>query len=60
MKNHIVVKCRKCGDCLVIYADKLIEKLQDLSEKPCPTCGEEPYDNWLLGDVIIQEGVDNE
>lgn len=55
MKNHIIVKCRKCGDCLVIYDDKLLEQLQDLSEKECPTCGEEPYDNWILGDVIFNE-----
>ena len=55
MKNHIIFKCRKCDGYLVVETNKLLEDLQAVSEKDCPFCGEEAYQNWILSEVLIME-----
>lgn len=53
--NQVFFKCRKCDGYQIIYADNLLEQLKELSEKPCPYCGEEPWTNWVLAEVVIEE-----
>ena len=62
--HHIVFMCKKCEsrfDLRVLPETpmrELVCKLKAVSDKECPFCGEEPYENWLLLDVIaLPEGV---
>ena len=50
----IKFKCRKCEterttlipDTFTV--ENILTKLSYLERTDCPTCGEEPYDNWLF------------
>ena len=30
-----------------------LEKIKKVTDKCCPRCGEEPYENWMLDDVEL-------
>ena len=57
--SRVVFKCRKCGHILILEVtedytvDKLMHALARISNKDCPNCGEEPYDNWFLETVAF-------
>lgn len=57
--NQIIFQCRKCYGYLVVNTDKPLEDLQDVCEKDCPYCGEEPYQNWILSEVILEGDEDS-
>lgn len=47
--TDIIFKCRKCNHHLFI--DNCVisgESLAKLSNKDCPNCGEEGFENWIL------------
>lgn len=45
----VVFSCRKCGHLMYVPEDVLdVQLLNRLSEKNCPKCGEEGYENWIL------------
>lgn len=49
MNRFVVFACRKCGHNL--YAENtedIFEKIGRVSNFDCPTCGEEPYENWVF------------
>ena len=56
MKNlyRIIVKCHKCETERQIMipenftVEDTLTKLSHLEHTDCPTCGEEPYDNWYF------------
>lgn len=56
MKNlySVIVKCRKCETQRQIMipdtfsVEDTMKKLSHLKRTDCPTCGEEPYDNWYF------------
>lgn len=64
MMSRVVVQCRKCESVFAIPfavtedAVNLAERLKGLLDKDCPECGEEPYQNWMLYDVLY--GKENE
>ena len=47
MNKEIVFRCRKCEH-LLFVSNISINKLVEISEKDCPNCGEEGYENWIL------------
>lgn len=47
MSKDIVFTCMKCGH-LLFVSDISFEKLVNIMNKDCPTCGEEGYENWIL------------
>lgn len=55
--TRVVFKCRKCGNILILEVtedytvNRLTKALSRISNKDCPNCGEEPYENWFLEDV---------
>ena len=58
-KFRIVFKCHKCEHQMHITTtgeDQYIAaKLHKLLYLDCPSCGEEPYENWILIDSSILE-----
>lgn len=54
---RIYFHCRKCEHQVYLgfthdaQFKNVIEGLQRVSELPCPACGEEAYDNWILDEV---------
>ena len=47
---YTVFICRKCGHHLYVNeVDDFGKKLEEIADKDCPECGEEAYENWLLG-----------
>ena len=62
----IFFTCRKCGHQLYLPIDKLndtldtvVNRLAKVSDMNCPSCGEEPYENWFLDRVDIPEVKDS-
>ena len=60
MKNgKFVYTCRKCQTerKLIIRpgytAANIMRMLKDITESDCPTCGEEPYMNWMITGVVL-------
>jgi predicted RNA-binding Zn-ribbon protein involved in translation (DUF1610 family) len=57
--HRVVFKCHKCGHILILEVgedytvEKLMNALGRISNKDCPNCGEEPYDNWALETVAF-------
>ena len=55
----IVFRCHKCEGTLTMRfaatedAVNLAKRMKGLIDKDCPFCGEEPYDNWIVYDVIL-------
>ena len=44
-----VFLCRKCGHNLYVEESPTLgEKLGEVAVMPCPNCGEEGYENWVL------------
>lgn len=48
---YLVFKCRKCGH--ELYMDSYTRSIvwrtfKELSERDCPECGEDGYENWIL------------
>jgi hypothetical protein len=47
--TDIIFSCRKCGHLLFVDYKNINPKyLIDISERDCPNCGEEGYENWVL------------
>lgn len=61
---YVVLSCRKCGHQLYVEETPTLgEKLGTAAVEPCPECGEEGYDNWLLSGrkrEFPKEGAENE
>ena len=59
----INVKCRKCEQRLqIVFAPaaplcEVVEKLKHICDNECPTCGEEPYENWMIESVTLPSEV---
>jgi len=48
-KNDIIFACYKCGHRYYINKEYInFEIIKELLDFNCPTCGEEPYENWIL------------
>ena len=45
-KSEFIFACKKCGHLLYVEKDK--EKIQQLLKIDCPTCGENPFELWVL------------
>ena len=50
---YIVFKCRKCEhelymDSYSLHNSNSWRAFENLSEKDCPGCGEQGYENWIL------------
>ena len=60
---RITFRCRKCGHQLIMNVDshttvhELAHRLEHISGLDCPNCGEEPYENWVLEGVTIDQQV---
>lgn len=49
---YIVFECRKCGHRLYMDSYNMNwKKFKKLSERDCPACGEEGYENWILYNI---------
>lgn len=61
--GKITVKCRKCeqgfqiGFLPTASLCDVLGKLKRICDSDCPTCGEEPYDNWLIKSVTLPSEV---
>lgn len=57
--HRVLFMCRKCRSLGVVRIgceDTLVEaleKIKKVTDKCCPHCGEEPYENWMLDDVEL-------
>lgn len=62
-KARVTFCCRKCGHQLIMNvgtytpAMSLVLRLENVSRLDCPNCGEEPYENWFLEGVTIDQQV---
>lgn len=51
---YLVFECRKCEHQLYVDVNShvnlnLVNTIDNIANKyPCPNCGEEPYENWIL------------
>lgn len=58
--GEIEFTCRKCGHRLILNvgadmtAKDLLKKLREINQTDCPSCGEEPWENWTLSGVAIR------
>ena len=58
MTSRIIIQCHKCENTFAIPfattedAVNLANRLKGLLDQDCPECGEEPYRNWMLHDVL--------
>jgi len=48
-KAEFVFICCKCDHRLYVELNGSVSKLNEIANKDCPSCGEEGYENWLLG-----------
>ena len=50
MTKELILICRKCDHRLYVSGwDKKSKLKKILEEEDCPNCGEEPFENWILG-----------
>lgn len=49
MKKDLVFICRKCGHLVFLTGWETEKKMKKMIRLSCPECGEEGYENWILG-----------
>ena len=49
MKKQLILICRKCGHRLYVSKWDRELKIKKTLEGDCPDCGEEGFENWILG-----------